>query len=240
MFRDLESIVNTEHNQSKRYHLVHSDEVIQRLIDRNWTVTSASERFVKKDQGKQFHIIKLEHPDLMIGDDPINLVYSNSHDGKSAARFRLGLFRLVCGNGLVVGNDLVPALSIPHNQTRIDEAINLVIGYMSVKAKDLADAVTIMKTTKLTQAFKKELAKRALKIKGFKEVNDIQVQTILDPNRPEDKGDTLWNVYNTIQESIEKGKYMLDEAGVGREIRSPVKKLDFNTKLFDAALRYAA
>lgn len=240
MFRDLESVINTEHNQSNRYHLVHSDEVIQRLIDKDWTVAEASEKFTKKDQGKQFHIIKLEHPDLIIGDDPMNLVYSNSHDGKAAARFRLSLFRLICGNGLVVGNDLVPALSIPHNQTRIDDAINLVIDYMSVKAKDLADAVTVMKTTKLTQAFKKELAKRALKIKGFKEVNDIQVQTILDPNRPEDKGDTLWNVYNTIQESIEQGIYMLDENGKGREMRSPVKKLDFNTKLFDAALKYAA
>ena len=240
MFRDLESIVNTEHNQSKRYHLIHSDEVIQRLIDKDWTVASAGEKFTRKDQGKQFHIVKLEHPDLMIGDDPMNLVYSNSHDGKAAARFRLGLFRVVCSNGLVVGDDLVPALSIPHNQTRVQDAIEIVIEYMSVKAKDLADAVDIMKTTKLTQAFKKELAERALKIKGFKEVNDIQIQTVLDPNRPEDKGDDLWRVYNTIQESIEQGIYMLDENGKGREIRSPIKKLDFNTKLFDAALRYAA
>lgn len=239
MFKDLDSVINTEHNQSAKYNLINSDEILCRLVDNGWTMASVSEKKVKHP-GKQFHIAKLEHPNLMIGDDPINLVYSNSHDGKAAARFRLGLFRMVCGNGLVAGNDLIPSMSIPHNQQRTQDAINAVIEYMVYKAKDLAHMVKVMQSVALIQAEKEALATKALKIKGFKEINKYQIQSVLDANRVEDRGIDLWRTYNTIQESIENGLYMLDENGRGREIRSEVKKLDFNTKLFDAAIGYAA
>jgi len=242
MITDLDSANNTEHNRSGSYNLINTDDVLSKLTDTGWTIASASEKMVRvmENIGKQFHIIKLEHPDLYVGDDPINLVFSNSHDGKNAAKFRLGLFRMVCSNGLVAGDELVPSISVPHAQKQISKAIDMVINYMISKASDMHEVVQVMQKTKLLEDQKKQLAREALMIKGFKDVNDFQIDSVLIANRPEDEGDDLWRTYNTVQESIENGLYMLDEAGKGRVIKSEVKKLDFNTKLFDTAVRLAA
>ena len=73
-----------------------------------------------------------------------------------------------------------------------------------------------------------------------KRINNHCIESILEPNRAGDYRDDLWTVYNTVQESVEKGLFLLDEVGQARAITSVVKKLDFNSRLFDASLKYVA
>ena len=246
MLLDLpQSALNHEHSLSNRYNLVATDNILSRLADHAWQVASSSERQVRSEaqQGKQFHVVKLEHPDFYLDNDKIQLVVTNSHNGKNSVAFHMGIFRMVCSNGLIAGNALVPALKVPHNQSNPERAIEVVLNYMTVKAKELNDAVNVMKSIILTRTQQEQLAREALLIRGFKpeRINNFSIESILEPNRIEDQGTAqLWTTYNTVQESVERGLFLLDEVGQARPIKSVVKQLEFNSQLFDASLKLAA
>lgn len=239
-----QSVTNREHGLTDRYSLVATDNILTKLADHAWQVASSSERQVRKEslQGKQFHVVKLEHPDYYLGDDKIQLVVTNSHNGKNSVAFHLGIFRMVCSNGLIAGNALVPAIKIPHNQSAPERAIELVLKYMDTKAASLSEAVQVMKHMQLDRVQQELLARQALLIRGFEpaKINNYSINSILEPNRVEDASNSLWNTYNTVQESVERGLYMLDEVGHARPIKSVVKQLDFNSQLFDASLKMIA
>ena len=121
-----------------------------------------------------------------------------------------------------------------------ERAIEVVLNYMTVKAKELNDAVNVMKSIILTRAQQEQLAREALLIRGFKpeRINNFSIESILEPNRIEDQGTAqLWTTYNTVQESVERGLFLLDEVGQARPIKSVVKQLEFNSQLFDASLK---
>lgn len=245
MLLDLpESALNHEHSLTSKYNLVATDNILSRLADSAWQVTQSSERQVRKEalQGKQFHVAKLEHADYKIGDDNIQLVVTNSHNGKNSVAFHLGIFRMVCSNGLIAGNALVPAIRIPHNQKSPEAAVGLVLSYMHSKAEELTKVVQLMKNTSMERVQQEQLARQALLIRGFDpvKINKHSIETILEPNRPEDSDQSIWTVYNTVQESVERGLFLVDEVGQARPIKSVVKQLDFNSRLFDASMRFAA
>ena len=238
-----DSATNREHSLTDKYNLVATDNILSKLADHAWQVVSASERKVRsaQEQGKQFHVTKLEHPDYYLGEDRIQLVVTNSHNGKNSVAFHMGLFRMVCSNGLIAGNALVPAIKVPHNQKSPERAVDLVLSYMDSKAAYVSEAVSAMKQIQLQRTAQEALAYQALLIRGFepKRINNHCIESILEPNRAGDYHDDLWTVYNTIQESVENGLFLLDEVGQARAITSVVKKLDFNSRLFDASLKYA-
>ena len=55
-------------------------------------------------------MITFQNPDIMIkgkdGDDAYpRIIMTNSHDGFNAFQFKVGIYRLVCSNGLVVADE---------------------------------------------------------------------------------------------------------------------------------------
>ena len=46
------------------------------------------------------------------------VVLTNSHDGASAFKVDAGIFRLVCTNGMVVGDSIVPGINVRHTGER--------------------------------------------------------------------------------------------------------------------------
>ena len=93
--------------------------VVEDLMNLGWQVTKAQEVKSRKYQGHQKHLIVFRHPDIMIkgqnGDDAFpQILLTNSHDGKAAFNFRVGIFRLVCSNGLVISDADFNNVSIRH------------------------------------------------------------------------------------------------------------------------------
>ena len=81
--------------------------VVEDLMNLGWQVTKAQEVKSRKYKGFQKHLIVFRNPEIMIkgkdGDDSFpQILLTNSHDGKAAFNFRVGIFRLVCSNGLVI------------------------------------------------------------------------------------------------------------------------------------------
>jgi len=93
--------------------------VVEDLMNLGWEVTKVQEVKSRKYAGFQKHLLMFRHPNIMIkgqnGDDAQpQILLTNSHDGKAAFNFRVGIFRFVCENGLVISDaDLFNA--VVHN-----------------------------------------------------------------------------------------------------------------------------
>ena len=202
------------------------------------------------------HMVTFQNPDIMIkskdGDDAFpRIILSNSHDGLQAFKFSVGIFRLVCSNGLVVADEKFSDFKIKHKGYTFSELRDVV----SKAVKDLPNKVEVlnkMKNKILTKEEKEKLALDAMliragitpdsdKAKKF-EYDEETLEDILEVRRPEDEGNDLWRCFNRVQEAITKGEFHAALKGAKvrkvRAIRSFEKDLEVNKKLFKLATTY--
>lgn len=131
----------------------------------------------------------------------------NRNNGKSAMRVHVGLFRLVCSNGLVMPAEQGSAhsLRIIHRDCKpTRQKLNtlpdlIVAGLDSISSYE--ESILELQNTKLTED-------QAIQVIGNLNVHDNvkyrSIRNIVRPEltRPEDQGNTAWNVYNIVNENI--------------------------------------
>ena len=248
----------TNPNLSDKYVQANTATVIEDLGKLGWYPVQAKQCRAKKNSSgiRSFHMIAFQNPDIYIKKDGGNggtidafprIILTNSHDGFNSFKFMVGLFRLVCSNGLVVGTDEFANMAIRHInydfETLRDVVKTTIDGIPGIICK-----MNEMKNTVLSEDEKKELAASVLKIRKNipeEEKFDIDEDTIMDilqPNRSEDAGDDLWTVFNICQEKMIKGGFSVTNAEnktrKQRAISSIKKDMDFNQKLWDVAARF--
>ena len=72
------------------------------------------------------HVVRLRRrfETVLLKDQSIpEVVFLNSHDGTSTYQLRMGIFRVVCTNGLIVSRGAFPAVCVPHRGNVVDEVI---------------------------------------------------------------------------------------------------------------------
>jgi len=244
----------TNPDVSKRYLFVNTETIIDDLDKLGWKPVQAAQR-ASRSKSTIFskHMIAFQNPDLKIkgkdGDDSFpRIIMTNSHDGMQAFKFSVGIFRLVCSNGLVVADEQFNEFKIKHKGYTFDE----LRGVVNQAVADLPNKVEVlnqMKQRVLTQDEKNKLALDAMLIRagikpGSKEAkkfnyDDETIIDILDPKRDEDKGDDLWRVFNVVQEKITQGDFHAALTGAKvrkvRKIKSFEKDLKVNKELFKLA-----
>ena len=244
----------TNPDVSKRYLFVNTETIIDDLDKLGWKPVQAAQR-ASRGGSTIFskHMIAFQHPDLKIkgkdGDDSFpRIIMTNSHDGMQAFKFSVGIFRLVCSNGLVVADEQFNEFKIKHKGYTFDE----LRGVVNQAVADLPNKVEVlnqMKQRVLTQDEKNKLALDAMLIRagikpGSKEAkkfnyDDETIEDILDPKRDEDKGNDLWRVFNVVQEKITQGDFHAALTGAKvrkvRKIKSFEKDLKVNKELFRLA-----
>jgi len=244
----------TNPDVSKRYLFVNTETIIDDLDKLGWKPVQAAQRASRGgDTIFSKHMIAFQNPDLKIkgkdGDDSFpRIIMTNSHDGMQAFKFSVGIFRLVCSNGLVVADEQFNEFKIKHKGYTFDE----LRGVVNQAVADLPNKVEVlnqMKQRVLTQDEKNKLALDAMLIRagikpGSKEAkkfnyDDETIEDILDPKRDEDKGDDLWRVFNVVQEKITQGDFHAALTGAKvrkvRKIKSFEKDLKVNKELFKLA-----
>jgi len=191
-------------------------------------------------------MVAFQNPDIKItsadGDDAYpRILLTNSHDGMQAFKFSVGIFRLVCSNGLVVADEQFSEFRIKHKGYTFGELRNVV----KQAVNDLPKRVEVMNDMKnriLTEDEKRKMALDAMLIRAGVDTLDYDEETIddiLEPKREADKGDDLWRVFNVIQEKITQGDFHAALTGAKvrkvRKIKSFEKDLKVNKKLFKLA-----
>ena len=182
--------------------------VVEDLIALGWNVTKVQEVKARKGKGYQKHLVVFRNPDIIIkgkkGDDTYpEILLTNSHDGKAAFNFRVGLYRLICSNGLVVSDAEFSNVSIRHMNYTFD-SLREKISTLISKLPGLVQKINLFKSTQLTQSQMNDFANKAASLRNKQTIN---IMDLLKVDRDEDEGTDLWLVFNKIQEKIINGGY---------------------------------
>ena len=249
----------TNPNVSDKYVQANTITVINDLEKLGWYPVQAKQcRMKKKSSGiRSFHMIALQNPNVKIvkqnadGTETIDtyprIILTNSHDGFNSFKFMVGLFRLVCSNGLVVADNEMVNMSIRHINYSFDE-LRKVVNEAIKQVPNIVMTMNTMKNTEVTEEQKREMATEVVKIRKNIEddkkfsLDEDTIREILMPVREEDNGNDLWTVFNICQEKLIKGGYMAlgnnNKVRKQRSITSIKKDIDYNQRLWDVAMRY--
>ncbi len=167
------------------------------------------------------------------------LVILNASDGTTRFEMELGVYRLVCSNGMVAFQSEERLTSI-HKRTTVEEVIAKALR-ISDRVKPVLDQIKRWDSIKLTPKKAEQMATRALALRGLGEGYDAKA--LLVPKRPEDEGDTLWRVLNRIQERSMRGEIIgartLEDGRVQRLSARPItaiaRDFQFNKDLWALA-----
>ena len=257
---------------SKYYSFVPTMNVVNDLRALGYEVVDAKQVSARKKstRGYQKHMITLEHPKYKL--DQVNeveisdgktetqvkkpteypqILLTNSHDGGNAFTLSAGIFRLVCSNGLVIKTEDYGSARLVHKGYSF-EAVQKLVKEFEVTVSEVLNKITEMKKVQLTKDQQIEFAKQAallrFKAKSYNEDNIadvIQIDDLLHAERPEDKGNGLYEVFNRVQESLINGKYMYASSGKvnaegtkirkGRPIKNFKQNIEVNKKLSELA-----
>jgi len=241
----------TNKSVSEKYLHVNTETVIDDLAKLGWLPVTAMQRRTKprKDGSptiRSKHMVSFQNPDLMIkgtnGDDAFpRIIVTNSHDGLSSFQFRVGIYRLVCSNGLVVADEEFSAFSIKHKGYTFEELQTVV----SSAVEDLPNKIVVlnkMQDRMLTAEEQRQLAIDAMALRSTNpdaKYDELSIQEVLTATRKEDEGDSLWLVFNRVQESIINGGYSAALRGSKvrkvKKIKSFERDLQVNQDLFKLA-----
>jgi hypothetical protein len=212
--------------------------VVEDLMSMGWQVTKAQEVKARKGKGFQKHMIVFRNPEIMIkgkdGDDSFpQILLTNSHDGKAAFNFRVGIFRLVCSNGLVISDADFSNVSIRHINYTF-ESLQSKVAEMISKLPNLVQKINLFKSTELTEDQMTDFATKAMQLRTKERVN---IMNVLTPDRPQDSGNDLWVVFNRVQEKLLGGSYRAGKRKA-RSVKNFQKDIELNEKLFELAEAY--
>jgi len=220
-----------------KYVHVPTEKVIEDIMELGWTPINAyrvKTRKARKGTGR--HMVKFINYDFMEEGktEYPELLLTNSHDGTTAFKLDVGIFRLVCSNGMVIKAQDFGSMKVRHygyDFETIKDAVNDLVEQIP----DYLKQVEEMKQQKLEREQMLEFARQAAMLRMTK-VNEeaiddvVDVDDLLFATRKEDEGDGLWEVFNRIQEKVVNGKFNYAFGKKERKAR-PVKGFKSQVKL---------
>ena len=231
-------------SRSDRYQYIPTTAVLEGMAKEGFLPVKVSAANVREADRKSFgkHMIRFRRIDqapVTVGGIFPEVVMINSHDGTSSYRLSLGLYRLVCSNGLCVQQGGLEDVRVSHmGRNVIDDVIE---GSYRV----ISDSATAIETVgqwsqlQLTDGEQTALAIGAHHAR-FADA-DGKIETPITPaqlltaRRTDDRKSDLWTTFNRVQENAVKGglhAYTRDANGRRRRIGTrEVKGIDGNVGL---------
>jgi len=247
------SIFATEpwQERSAKYKFIPTIDVVNGLRDSGFqavhAIQSRSRIYGKQDKVK--HMLRFRHQNqfdlnnIAVNDNLPEIVLINSHDGSSAYKLFLGVFRLVCLNGLIVASSTINSIRAVHagRASLIDGVIEQSNSLIK-QAPHAFEQVKRWQGITLTPDQQLDFADQAKSASGS--TLDLDLRYMLGARRMADaqstndgaRGRSLWTTFNVVQENMKKGG-IIGLSQTGRRMRSrAIKAVDadirLNTKLW--------
>jgi hypothetical protein len=196
---------------SNRYAFFPTDTVVEALRESGWAPVIAQQQLARSEDrfGFQKHLIRFHRREelgrAVLHDSRLELVLMNSHDGGCAFRLFAGVFRLVCSNGLVVSEASFGAISIRHTHRTVEQVVDA--SQKIVHNSDgIGTRIDSFRQRMLSEPERVDFANRALALR-YKSAEEAPVRPafLLEPKRVEDRGSSLWQTFNVVQERMMRG-----------------------------------
>lgn len=239
-------LTQTSHRGSNKFGFISSTDLVSRLESQGLKLADVVESKIRKNkeerQGYQKHVIRFD-TGLSNRHGNLQVLAINSHEGSSALTFRMGFFRLVCSNGLIIGSDLIPQIKVRHTQNgllKLNDSVDELMQWQRVAM----DNIEKMENRKLSQDEFEKLIHASAKIRLGEKYHD-KIIPLFEAKRYEDKREDLFSAFNVIQENVMRtGFYALNKetnaAVKVRAIRGVNASLELNTALYNEAMKLIA
>ena len=227
---------------SNRYKHIDSEKILEIFTGQGFGLDNYSEAGTRKleNVGYQRHLLQFSREDLLTGDgEKLQLLVTNSHDGRSSLCFDVGIFRFACANGLVVGNTAFSS-RVRHTGD-VDSSIDMTIKDLLERIPLVAESIVRLKEKQIDDATRGYLAYEAAKLRLAEDrFGDVFLP---NPIRLEDRGTDLWTFYNVLQESLIRGglKYTKPNGDLSklRKVSSIRTNTEVNKGLWNLVLDFA-
>lgn len=219
---------------SERYSFLPTIQIVDALRGAGWLPVFAGQSKAREltREGVQRHVVRFRHGDAAVSAGEIvpELVLLNSHDGTSAYQLHAGLFRFVCGNGLVVADATFAKVSIRHSAVTADQVVDASFKIVR-EVPALVESVDSMKAIQLSRPEQEAFASAATRIRWEEEATPVEPSALLTPRRYEDRKSDLWTTFNAVQENLVRGG-VRGRTTTGRRMRTrAVGSVTEDTKL---------
>lgn len=211
---------------SAKYRMIPTIQVIDHLANNGFLPVEARQGRTRIPGKQDFtrHLIRFSTVTStaghQVGDLVPQIVLSNSHDGTSAYKIMLGMFRLACLNGLMVQSSQIREISVRHSGPEslpddVLEASFQVIEQSPVAVRQIED----WSHHNLSDNQRAAFAEAAL------ELHDATLKPsptqLLVPRRSADLGKDVFSTMNVIQENVIRGGQRTRNAqGARRHVRA--------------------
>lgn len=239
---------------TEQYKFFTTYELVELLGGMGWDLYKASQQKTQKvslrNPETTRHMVRFRNGDVpTVGGLLPEILLINSHDTSTSLRFMLGIFRLICSNGLVVPESLFNSAMVRHHRVEFED-VKTMITDMAAHFPLVFSNIGRMQSVMLDKDTQHKLALEAAAVrypeyideKGLflydKLAADFDVKALLKPVRVEDNGDDLWMVFNRLQEKMLKGDFektlrtskKADIDGVVRKAR-PISNIKANVEI---------
>lgn len=200
-------------SRGERYAYIPTSRVVQGLRNEGFLPMAVGQSRTRVPGKRDFtkHMLRFRHRDSVdqiVGQEVPEIVLLNSHDGTSSYQLMGGIFRLICSNGMIVG-DTTSEVRVRHSGNILD---NVIEGSYEV-INDIQRVIPVIddwKKIHLTYEQRKAYAEAALGLRwDADEAGNVQAPvsatSLLNPRRYEDRGDSLWHTFNVTQENLIRG-----------------------------------
>ena len=234
-------------HRSPRYTFIPTEKVLIGLVQAGFVPVDARQtRSRSASPLHARHIVRLRRrfETVQLRDSAPEIIFLNSHDGSSAYQLRVGIFRVVCTNGLIVSRGAIPTFSVPHRGDVVDDVVAHALG-IAERFDVLAVQVERMEQRRLFKDEQVRFAERALSLRYPNPVQaGMPASQLLQCRRPEDAGDDLYSILNRVQENLLRGG-LTRRSAMGRLVRtrriSSIKEdVRINSGLWDLAAEVLA
>lgn len=245
---------------SERYEFIPTSKVIDFMVENGWFPVDAKEVKVRKEEnnGYQKHMVRFRHPEISFNDvngdgNLVDILLTNSHNGTSSFKFQVGVFRLVCSNGLVIQTQDFGSERVRHfsseDENKFQEKLEETLAILIDRIPMTVDIISKMQQSVINDQQVGEMALKAAEIKFQDRVKNINTDQLVDElilaNREEDEGNNVWVVFNRLQEKLLNGDYTYinnnnrrRKPRRARSVNNIAQSNKLNTKLFEMAYEY--
>jgi len=245
---------------SERYEFIPTSKVIDFMNENGWFPVEAKEVKVRKEEnnGYQKHMVRFRHPEISFNDingdgNLVDILLTNSHNGTSSFKFQVGVFRLVCSNGLVIQTQDFGSERVRHfsseDENKFQEKLEETLAILIDRIPMTVDIISKMQQSVINDQQVGEMALKAAEIKFQDKAKNIDTDQLIEElvlaNREEDEGNNVWVVFNRLQEKLLNGDYKYinnnnrrRKPRRARSVNNIVQSNKLNTKLFEMAYEY--
>jgi len=236
---------------SAKYSFLPTFQIIEDMEKLGWFVSDAkamtSKNPVQLTYGK--HLVKFYNPEIAILDEngeveayPEVLIINN-HRGWGRLRFEIGVFRLICSNGLVIKDKDLGSFNLRHfgySFGELQQLVNNAVGALPV----VVGRINAFTEKVMTEDEIKNFVTKAAAIRFGEDAAMTEEELVLmvESTRKEDEGNTLWKVFNRVQEHLTHGGFVVkNKAGKQRKVRKITNMLadvELNQNLWEMATQF--